>query len=160
METLELIDTLEDLIDAGTSIPLSGKSLMDKEELLDVIQEIRLKMPDDLKQAKWIKEERQRILQEAQKEASAIIKAAEDQVIAMVNESEIVKKSNFKSQEILGNASKRDREIKLGTRQYVDDILADVEKILEKTLGTLRDNRVVMQQKDSRKLHGDEGVAE
>ena len=151
METLELIDNLEDIIDRGVGIPLAGKCLLDKDELLDIIQEIRLKMPDDLKQAKWIKEERQRILLEAQKEANNIIKNAEDKIISMINENEITKKAVEQATEIVENANKRSREIKLGTRQYADDVLADMEKIMEKTLSTLRENRISMQQKESRK---------
>ena len=86
MDALELLDELEDIIDKGASVPFSGRCILDKDELLDVLQEIKLKLPDDLKQAKWIKEERQRILQEAQTEADNLIKSAEDKIIAMVND--------------------------------------------------------------------------
>lgn len=151
METLELIDSLEDLIESGVPIPLAGKCLLDKEELLELVQELRVKMPDDLKQAKWIKEERQRILLDAQKEANTIVKTAEDKIISMINENEITKQANEKANEIMTNANKRAKELRNGTRQYVEDILMDVEKILEKTTGTLRDNRLAMQQKDARR---------
>lgn len=151
METLELIDSLEDLIESGVPIPLAGKCLLDKTELLDLVQELRVKMPDDLKQAKWIKEERQRILLDAQKEANTIVKTAEDKIISMINENEITKQANEKANEIMTNANKRAKELRGSTRQYVEDILMDVEKILEKTTGTLRDNRLAMQQKDARR---------
>lgn len=159
METLELIDQLEDLIDGSSAIPLMGKSLIDKDELLDIIQEIRLKMPDDLKQAKWIKEERQRILLDAQKEASSIIKTAEDQIVTMINENEITRRATETATEIINNANRRAKDIKMGTRQYVDDILADVEKVLERTIGSLRDNRNIMQQKDMKKQMKFEGIS-
>ena len=55
MDALELIDELEDLIDKGVSVPFTGHCLLDKEDLMDLIQEIKLKLPDDLNQAKWIK---------------------------------------------------------------------------------------------------------
>lgn len=151
METLELIDSLEDLIESGVPIPLAGKCLLDKDELLDLVQEIRMKIPEDFKQAKWIKEERQRILLDAQKEANTIVKTAEDKIISMINENEITKQANEKASEIMNSATKRSKEIKNGTRQYVEDILVDVERILEKTIGTLRDNRIAMQQKDARR---------
>ena len=94
MEGMEMLDQLEDIIEGSKTVPLLGKAMIDKDELLDIIQELRLKMPDDLKQAKWIKGERQRILLEAQKEATAIIKSAEDKIISMINENEITKKAN------------------------------------------------------------------
>jgi hypothetical protein len=142
MEILELIDALEDTIERGVNIPLAGKSLLDKDELLDIIQEMRLKLPDDLKQAKWVKEERQRILLDAQKEANDIIKSTEDKIISMINENEITKRAKIQAEEIISNANKRAREIKQGTRSYADDILSDMEKIMEKTLATLRQNRI------------------
>ena len=125
--------------------------MIDKDELLDIIQELRLKMPDDLKQAKWIKGERQRILLEAQKEATSIIKTAEDKIISMINENEITKKANEAAQEIIRNAEKRAKEIRMGTRQYVDNALYEAETVMERTIATLRDNRIAMQQADAKK---------
>ena len=68
MEIFTLLETLEDLLERGRNVPFSAKIIVDKEEMLDLIKEIRLKLPDELKQAKWVKEERQRILAESQKE--------------------------------------------------------------------------------------------
>lgn len=131
MDLLELIDALEETIDRSASIPLSGKSLMDKDELLDLIEELRLKMPDDLKQAKWVKEERQRILHEAQKEASAIIKEAEDKLIPMINEHEISRRAEEHAQEIIAKAEARAQEIRKGVNQYSDDMLAGLQSVVE-----------------------------
>ncbi len=125
--------------------------MLDKDELLDLIQEIRLKLPDDLKQAKWVKDERQRILVEAQKEANDIIKSTEDKIISMINENEITKRAREKSEEISIAANKRAKEIREGTRRYADDILADMERIMEKTIQTLRNNRIALHEKDKKK---------
>ena len=67
MEIFTLLETIEDLLENSKKVPFSNKSIVDKDEILDVIKEIRLKLPDDLKQAKWVKEERTRIIQEAKK---------------------------------------------------------------------------------------------
>ena len=151
MEGMEMLDQLEDIIESSHNMPFVGKALIDKDELLDLIQELRLKIPDDLKQAKWIKGERQRILLEAQKEATAIIKSAEDKIISMINENEITKKANEAAEEIIKNANTKAREIRNATRQYVDTALADSEKVLERTLATLHDNRLAMQQNHAKK---------
>ena len=150
MEILEIIDILEDTIEKGLNIPLAGKCMLDKDELLDLIQEIRLKLPDDLKQAKWVKDERQRILVEAQKEANDIIKSTEDKIISMINENEITKRAREKSEEISIAANKRAKEIREGTRRYADDILADMERIMEKTMQTLRNNRITLHEKEKK----------
>ncbi|MDR0405298.1 MAG: ATPase [Clostridiales bacterium] len=152
MDILELIDNLEDAVEKGLNIPLAGKCLLDKDELLDLIQEMRLKLPDDLKQAKWVKDERQRILLEAQKEANDIIKSTEDKIISMINENEITKRAKAQAEEIIGNAAKRSKEIKQGTRKYADDVLADMEKIMEQTLSTLRNNRIELHDKEAKKI--------
>ena len=76
MEIFTLLEALEDMLDKSRGIPFSTKCIVSKEEILDIIKEIRIKLPDELKQAKWIKEERQRILVEAQNEADEIIKEA------------------------------------------------------------------------------------
>ena len=150
MEALELIDALEDVIEKGTGVPFSGRCMLDRDELLDIIQEIRLKLPEDLKQAKWVKEERQRIIAEAQKEANQILKGAEDKIISMINEHEITKKSYEQAREVEVVAKKRSKEIRLGTVQYVEDILASAEKVMEESLVALRENRQVMRSNNNK----------
>ena len=94
MEIFTLLETLEDLLERSRNLPFSSKSVVDKDEMLDLIKEIRLKLPDELKQAKWVKEERQRILAESQKEA-------ENRIIAMIDEHEITRKAYDQKTEII-----------------------------------------------------------
>ena len=141
MEIFTLLETLEDLLEKSRNLPFSSKSVIDKEEMLDLIKEIRLKLPDELKQAKWIKEERQRILVEAQNEADDIIKEAENRIISMIDEHEITKKAYEKKVEIIETANEMSREIKSGTEEYADGILAGIEVALEDALKVIQNNR-------------------
>lgn len=141
MEILSILETLEDLVEKSVSVPFSGKCLVDKEEILEIVKEVRLKLPDDIKQAKWVKEERQRILLEAQKEANNIMKDAEGKLAALVDEHEITKKAYDQANEIISNAQKNAREIRLGTRDYADSVLNKVEEILKDTLDVIKMNR-------------------
>lgn len=141
MEILSILETLEDVIEKSLTVPLIGKSLVDKEEILEIVKEIRLKLPDDIKQAKWVKEERQRILLEAQKEANNILKDAEGKIQSLVDEHEITKKAYEQANEIIANAQKNAREIRLGTREYADSLLNKVEEILQDTLQVIETNR-------------------
>lgn len=141
MEILAILETLEDVVEKSVSLPFSGKCLIDKEEILEIIKEMRLKLPDDIKQAKWVKEERQRILLEAQKEANNIIKDAENKISSLVDEHEITKKAYEQANEIVANAQKNAREIRLGTREYADNVLSKVEEILSDTIEVIRANR-------------------
>ena len=141
METLALIDTIEDIIEKGMPLPLTGKCLLDKEELLEIIKEIRLKLPDDLKQAKWVKEERQRILLEAQKEANNLIENTEEKIISMIDEHEISQKAYEQANEIISNAQNNAREIRLGTKEYADEVLENLENVIIRSLDVIQENR-------------------
>ena len=127
MEIFTLLETLEDILEKSRTIPFTEKSVVEKTEMLDIIKEIRLKLPDELKQAKWIKEERERIIAEAQKDADDIIKEAENRIISMIDEHEITKKAYDKKTEIIADANEMYREMTQRTNTYVDGILANIE---------------------------------
>ena len=141
MEVLNIIDELEDIIDDAAKVPFAGKCMVDKDALLDLIEELRLKLPEDLKQAKWVKDERQRILSEAQKEAEGIIKSAEEKTIAMINEHEITRQAAEKANEMVEQAQNNSHEMRLGTKRYVDNVLEDLEGALSKMLEEVHNNR-------------------
>lgn len=141
MEIFTLLETLEDILEKSRNVPFSNKCIVDKEEILELIKEIRIKLPDELKQAKWIKEERQRILVEAQNEANDIIKEAENRIISMIDEHEITRKAYEKKVEIIETANEMSREIKSGTEEYADSVLAGIEVALEDALKVIKNNR-------------------
>ena len=141
MEIFTLLETLEEMLENSKSIPFSTKGIINKEEMLDIIKEIRLKLPDELKQAKWVKEERQRILVEAQKEADDIVKEAENRIISMIDEHEITKKAYEKKAEIIETANEMSREISKGTKDYADNVLNGIEVALQDALKIIQNNR-------------------
>ena len=155
MEIFTLLETLEDLMERSRSVPFTEKGIVNKEEILEIIKEIRLKLPDELKQAKWVKEERGRILEEAQHEADGIVKEAENRIIAMIDEHEITK-----------NANEMSREISKGTKDYADSILAnlesainDVSVTLNEAIKTIENNRKELKQlKEVRSLNGSQKI--
>ena len=138
MEIFTLLESLEELIEKSKNIPFTQKGFVDKEKLLDLIKEIRLKLPDELKQAKWVKEERQRILVEAQKEADGIVKEAENRIISMIDEHEITRKAYEQKKEIIENANERSREISEGTKEYADGLLEKTENTLTNKLDKIK----------------------
>lgn len=156
MDGLELLDELEDIIDKGAGIPFSGRCILERDELMDVIQELKLKLPDDLKQAKWIKEERQRILQEAQAEADNIIKAANEKGISMINEHEITQQAVEQARQIIEQAKSDALAIEDQAYNYVDSLLETVEKVsvssmkeLEQCISIVRNNRSELRSSDN-----------
>ncbi|MEE1048356.1 MAG: ATPase [Clostridia bacterium] len=148
MDGLELLDELEEIIDKGASVPFSGRCILERDELMDVLQELKLKLPDDLKQAKWIKEERQRILHEAQSEADDIIKAANEKGISMINEHEITQQAMEQARQIIEKAKAEAAAIQESSYNYADSLLETVEKVsvssmkeLEQCISIVRNNR-------------------
>lgn len=137
LDTLGLINELEDIIDKGVAVPFTGRCLLDKEELLEILQEIRLKLPTDLEQAKWIKAERNNIINDANKEAEEIIKTANDKLIAMVDENEITKKATAAATEIMEQANAEAGAAKNSAYQYADYLLENVETVVVKTIRDL-----------------------
>ena len=141
MEIFTLLETIEEMLETSKGIPFSNKGIIDKEEMLEIIKEIRLKLPDELKQAKWVKEERQRILVEAQKEADDVVKEAENRIISMIDEHEITRKAYEQKAEIIETANEMSREISKGTKDYADNILQNIEIGLQQALETIQNNR-------------------
>lgn len=141
MNILSLLDILEDELEKGVNVPFASKALVDREKCLEVIKDIRLTLPEEIKQAEWVKKERQRILVEAQKEAEAITKEAEQRIKALVDENEITQNAYHQSREIIEAAQINAKEIRLGAKEYADAVLEDVELILTEQLETLRSNR-------------------
>ena len=121
MEIFTLLEALEDILERSKTVPFTEKSIIEKDQFLDIIKEIRLKLPDELKQAKWIKEERERIIAEAQKDADDIVKEAENRIISMIDEHEITKKAYQKKEEIVAEANEMYRNMVRDTNVYADD---------------------------------------
>lgn len=141
MEIFTLLENLEELLESGAKVPFSSKVMVDAEELKEILEDIRLKLPDELKQAKWVKEERQRIIEDAEKEAEGLIKDAERKIITLVDEHVITKQALAQKEEIIENANKVSKEISVGTRDYADAILEKVEEVLKETLDVVHNNR-------------------
>lgn len=178
MEVMLLLDALEDILEKANTIPLSSKVLVNKEELLEITKDIRIKIPDEVKQAQWIKEERQKILLEAKKEAEGVRNECEDKLTRvkeerqrilaeaekeaeimrheadkrltnLIDESEIVKRANEQAREIIIAAQQDAKKIRLGSRAYADEILAELEKYTSNISATIKANRDELKNKKS-----------
>lgn len=141
MDILEIIEALEEKIEHSFTIPFWGRGIVDKDALLDLLQEARIKYPEEMKQAKWVKDERQRIIADAQKEAAAIVKSTEEKMAAMVSEHEVTKQAYENANQIVESAQDHAREIRLGANQYADNVLHTIEESLIGTVETIRENR-------------------
>ena len=146
MEILQMIDMLEDKVEQSKTIPLLNRALIDRDELLAAIEELRLNLPEDIKQARLIKDERKRILAEAQTEADGIINGAREKMQKLVDEHEITRKAYEQANQIIAAAQKNSRELRMGARQYVDSLFADTDAKLTKAQSIIRKARADVRQ--------------
>lgn len=138
MNLVILLDRLDQLIDSAPEIPLTGKSLIDADEALDLIDKIRNAIPEEVKRAEWLASEKERVIQESQVEAEKIVVQAEEYVAKMVSESEVLKKANDEAKKIVETARQEAREMEKGASEYANDVLANLQGSLEKTLAVVK----------------------
>lgn len=139
MEVLQIIDELDEMVEQSMNV--FGYSVANKENLLSLIEEIRLKLPDELKQARWVKEEREKILADARKEAEGILKEAQDKVIALIDEHEITKAAKEKSAQIMKNAQQQEADMQRNAIAYADSILEKLDKSISIALEEVHSSR-------------------
>lgn len=149
MDVMALIDRIEEVVDGGRNIPFSSAKMVDPEKIYEIIDEIRLQFPDEIKQARWIVKERQEMLEDAEKEANKILEEARDRAMAIASEQEIVKMSEQQAAAILDDARTKEREIRLGAEDYADEMLANLEVNLGKLLTAVQRGRDRLQGKVS-----------
>ena len=133
MSFKELIDELEEIIEDANAIPLSGgKAIISKDEIFGIIEQIRLAYPNDIKEAEYVRKERDRILADAEKEAKILTDEAKNKVAKMVDDSEIVRLAKQKASEIIEETQAKAREMHndavARTNAYEDQRKADLER--------------------------------
>lgn len=145
INVLRILDEIEELVETSARIPMTGKVLLDDEILLDYLDRIRTGLPEELRQAKWLTKERQRLLQDAESESQRIIEEARVYVAKMAAESEIAREARAQAEEIIAQARKEAKELRLGAREYADDMLKQMEHSLGKSLQAVKKGREELQ---------------
>lgn len=136
-EIAVLLDQLEDLIEEGKTNFLSGKVAIDKDDMVEIIRDIRLKLPSEVQQSVWIVEERNKILNEAQKEAHIIIEEAREQRQSMIEKDQITLFAKERAENIMSTAKEDAKDMHRGAIAYAQDTCKDVEQRLKFTLESI-----------------------
>ena len=127
-----LLNELEDLLDQSKALPFSNKVSVDKEEMYEIIGEIRQNMPKEFKRCTEMLQERNKIILLAQEEAEEIRQEAQEKMARLVEQHEVTKAAYEKSAEIIDAAKRDAREMRIGATEYADQILAAAEESLKK----------------------------
>lgn len=142
MNIEEILDMLEDMLEEAWSIPLSGnKCVIDAEKVKQYLEDIRLNMPGEIKQAKLIVNDRADILSQAEKQAQATITKAEERAKALIAQEEIVKQAQEKAKEIITQAQSVAKELKKAANEFSDNALKQSEEALTLALKNVHETR-------------------
>ncbi|MCQ4637415.1 hypothetical protein NE619_11830 [Anaerovorax odorimutans] len=131
MKVLELLEEIEEIVDTASGFPLTGKIMVDAQELLEIVREIRHELPEEIQQAQWIKNERERIIAEAKNEYEAVIADAKRQAEALVENDDITVKAKLRADELMRVTEETAKQLKMSTYDYVDSILFNFQEKME-----------------------------
>src|SRR5438132_149930 len=112
MDVLVLIDKLDDLVHNAKPVPLTDQDRWDKEEIYDILDQMRATIPEEIKQARWIVKERQEMLAEAKREAEPIVKEARERQEQLVSQQEVTRQAERAAEDIIEDARAREREVR------------------------------------------------
>ncbi len=142
MNIEEILDMLDELLDKSWSLPLTnGRTIVDDEKIRDLLDDIRLNLPAEIKQAKAIVSDRSEIIAGAHREADAIVRKAEDRARALLSQDTVVKQAQQKAAEILAQANQKSKELRTASQEYSDDLLKQTEETMTKFLTEIRTTR-------------------
>lgn len=145
MTVEEILDTLDEMLEKGLSLPFSGgKTVIDNEKIGELLDEIRINLPLELKTSKQIIQERNEIIANAKREADAIVRRAEDRARALIAQEEIVKQAQQRVNEMVTKAQQKAKELRTASQDFSDDLLKQTEETLAKHLGEVRSTRQAM----------------
>ncbi len=145
MNIEEYLDQLDDMLEQGWSFP-GGRRVIDVEKIRNLVDDIRLQIPAEVKQAKGIVSDRADIITTAKREAEGIIKSAEERARAMVAQEEITKLAQAKAHEIIAAAQAKSRDMRKAAQDFVDDLMRRADENLTSNLADLRKTRASLKQ--------------
>ena len=140
-----LIRRATDIVGAARAMPLSTSVLVARDELLEILQAALDRLPDEVRQARWLLRERDEFIAQRRREAENLLEDVRAQAERMVQRTEIVRQANQVAQRILDDAREEARRLRHEAEDYCDQKLASFEIVLDRTLKTVQAGREKLQ---------------
>jgi cell division septum initiation protein DivIVA len=134
MDIAGRLQQLEEIVQEAKSMPLSSSVLINKDEVLEMLQQMQEDLPDEIKQARWIVKDREELLAKARGEGDRLIEQAREEQLRMARKEEIVARANEEAERILAETDDKTRSMVEEAEDYVDAKLAQFEIALRKIL--------------------------
>jgi hypothetical protein len=148
MIVYERLASIEKILEEARKLPLSSKVMIDADEMSLLLKEIKVSLPEELKQARWISEERKKIISEAHVEADDIITEAQDKIdehelvrLAKEKADLMVKEAEAEAAETRKKANETAEAIRKAALEYTDSVLEKVQRNLDGFIDTIIENR-------------------
>jgi vacuolar-type H+-ATPase subunit H len=137
VDVLYLLDQLEEVLGAGSRVPLTSRTLVDEPEILDIIDQIRLSIPEEIKAAKRLTEERDQVLSAARVEAERIMQEADAQAAERVGEHHLVRSAESRAADIQDRALEQAAQIRREADAYAHRVLLKLREQISQVSGTV-----------------------
>lgn len=122
----------------GRQLPFTSGVVVDRDRFFDVINQMRISIPEEVKKAKRLQQERERLIAQANEEAERIVALARDQAAALVHEHALIKQAERQAQEVLAQVQDEAQDVRAGADDYALAVLQELEERLLQQLGTVR----------------------
>ena len=123
MDILYLLDQLEEVIGAGSQLPFTSRRLVDEQEILDILDQIRMSIPEELKAARRVSQERDQVLAEAQAQADRMLREAEEHAAGRISEHTLVRTAEGRASEIEERAMREAQRVREEAEAYAYRVL-------------------------------------
>ncbi len=149
MDILHLVDRLEELFNQSRPLPLTHKLMIDEDKILDIIDQMRVSIPDEIKKAQQLLNQKDRVVAQAQEEANRTLAIAREKSEEVVARDGIVQAAQARSEQIIAQAKQDAQQTRKDADDYVIETLTKLEMEIEKSLSQVRNGIKVLQQEQN-----------
>jgi hypothetical protein len=133
-----LLDRLEATLVEGRQLPFTSGAVVDRDRCFDIINQMRISIPEEVKKARRLQQERERLIAQANEEAQRIVALAREQAAVLVQEHELIKQAEEQAQVVLERVQDEAQEVRTGADEYALVVLQQLEEQLMQQLSTVR----------------------
>lgn len=139
----DIIGSLYDMVQDARTMPLAAdKCILERDRVLDMLDEVIAQMPGELKQSRTIVESRNELINQARREAEAILRQAQEEAQALVTKEAIYEEAKKRSEELIAQTQNRVIQLRKAGNDYMDDALRQTEEVIAQALSDVRDTRM------------------
>jgi len=157
MDILHLVDRLEALVNESRRIPMTANRVVDEDRILELIDQMRIAIPDEVKKAKRIQQEKDRIIAQAHEEAARILELAREEAMTLVQKDSVAQAAEARAQTIIERAQREADQIKDDADEYVTAVLTELNAQLARTVTTVQNGLERLGQERARLRAGQGG---